>query len=102
MTGRLDTEQTDCVREQTAESLESAADSVRSAGKHGAAALSDLANGAGGKLDTTAAYVRAFEGEDLVTELRHTIRRHPIASLALGAAIGLIAGFVCRRGGSEN
>jgi ElaB/YqjD/DUF883 family membrane-anchored ribosome-binding protein len=105
MHGKANTieETTNGVRQQAAESLERAAESVRSAGDQGAAALSDLTNGAGEKLDSGANLIRNFDGDDLVTELRRAIKRNPVASLALGTAIGLIAGFAFfRRVGSED
>jgi len=88
------------VRARAADSLESAADSVRTAGNQGASAISDLAYGAGAKLDSSAAYVRTFDGEDILGGLRHAVRRHPVGSLALATAVGLVAGFACRRIGS--
>lgn len=86
------------VRKRTAESLESAADSVRIAGDRGATAVSDLANGTGEKLDSTATYVRTFAGRDAFTGLRRAVRRNPVGSLALATAIGLVAGFAYRQG----
>jgi ElaB/YqjD/DUF883 family membrane-anchored ribosome-binding protein len=86
------------VRKRTAESLESAADSVRIAGDEGAAAVSHLANGTGEKLDSTAIYVRSFAGRDTFTSLSRAVRRNPVGSLALATAIGLVAGFAYRHG----
>jgi hypothetical protein len=81
MTGQTDTieETMNRVRQQAAESLECAAESVRNAGDQGAAAISDLANGAGEKLDSSATLIRNFDGDDLITNLRSAIRRHPMA-----------------------
>ena len=81
------------------ESLESAADSVRAAGDLGAAAIGDLAEEAGSKLDSAAAYVRDFDQAGLFTAVKHTVRRYPMGSLALAAAVGLAAGFSFRRSG---
>ena len=89
------------VREQAAASLNCAAKSVRSAGNQGAEALSDLTDGAGEKLDSGADLIRTFDGDDLIANLRRAIKRNPVGSLALGTVIGLIAGFACRRSGSE-
>lgn len=85
---------TDSVRRRTVESLESAADSVRAAGDRGAGAISDLANGTGEKLDSTATYVRTF---DVFHGMKCAVRRNPVACLALATAVGLIAGFSLRR-----
>jgi ElaB/YqjD/DUF883 family membrane-anchored ribosome-binding protein len=86
----------DGIRERTAESLESAADSVRAAGNESANAISGLANEAGEKLDSTATYVRSFPGGHLLSDLRHNVRRNPVGSLAVAAAVGILAGFACR------
>ncbi len=94
-------ETTNGVRRQAAETLESAAESVRSAGNQGAEALCDLTNGAGEKLDSGANLIRNFDGDDLIANLRRAIKRNPVGSLAVGTAIGLIAGLACRRSGSE-
>jgi ElaB/YqjD/DUF883 family membrane-anchored ribosome-binding protein len=87
------------VRDRTADSLESAADSVRAAGDESAGTITGLANDAGEKLDSTADYVRAFAGGDLLGDLRLNVRRNPVRSLALAAAIGLVAGFAWRASG---
>ena len=83
----------DEVRIRTAESLESAADSVRAAGSEGAEAISGLAKGAGKTLDDGATRVRSFTGIDVIGDLRSTVRRNPVGSLAIAVAVGLIAGF---------
>jgi len=87
-------EKMDEVRRSAADSLESAADSVRTAGGQGAGVIRNLANGAGERLDATAAYVRAFEGGEPFTRLRLAVRRHPVGILALATAAGLAAGFL--------
>ena len=89
----------DGVRKRTAESLESAADSVRAAGDESADVISDLANEAGQKLDSTATYVRTFAGGDVLAGLRHTVRRNPVGGLALATAVGVVAGFLWRASG---
>lgn len=102
MTAQTETikEKVNAVRQQVAESLEGAADSVRDAGEQGAATISGLANGAGAKLDSSATLIRRFDGDDLISNLRRAVRRHPVGSLALGAAIGAIAGLAFRPGRS--
>jgi hypothetical protein len=87
---------TDGVREKTAETLESAADSVRTAGGDGAQAIHDMANDAGKKLDSTATYVRTFANGDVLGGVRDTVRQSPLGSLAVAAAIGLVAGVSWR------
>jgi hypothetical protein len=89
-------EQTDGVRERTAESLESAADSVRAAGEEGATTIGNLANDAGEKLDYSAGYVRSFAQGDVLAGVRNTVRINPVGSLAVAAAVGLVAGISFR------
>ncbi len=83
----------DCVRKRAAESLESAADSVRA----GAGAINDLADNAGKKLNSTAAFVRPGADGEKLSGLRNSIRRNPMRSLALAAACGIVAGVTYRR-----
>ncbi len=81
----------DDIRKRTAGSLESAADSVRTAGSQ-----------AGKKLDTTATFVRnarirnAFGAERMFSRFRNRVRRNPFQSLAIAIAVGAVAGFSCR------
>ncbi len=75
----------DDVRKRAAESLDSAADSVRAA-----------AADAGKKLHSTAAFVRPCAGRERLVGLRNSIRRNPMKSLALATAVGVVAGFTCR------
>jgi hypothetical protein len=93
---------TDNIRRRTAESLESAADSVRFAGNESAGVIGDLANEAGKKLDSTATYVRTFAGGDALAGLRNSIRRNPMGSLALASAVGVLAGLTCRYSGRRS
>jgi hypothetical protein len=86
---------TDDIRKRTVESFENAADSVRAAGAQTADTISDLANEAGEKLDSTALFVRDF-GDDFLGDLRHKVRRNPIGSLAVATAFGILAGFSWR------
>jgi ElaB/YqjD/DUF883 family membrane-anchored ribosome-binding protein len=85
------------IRERAAHSLESAADSIRSAGSQSADAITGITGGAGRKLDSTAAMVRnPCLRSRAMTGFRGAIRRNPMLSLGLAAAIGLAAGFSCR------
>jgi len=86
------------IRTRAADSLESAADSVRAAGTGSAGAISGLAHGAGRKLETTASFVRPTCAKtSFFGGFRNRIRRHPLRSLALATALGLVAGITCRR-----
>jgi ElaB/YqjD/DUF883 family membrane-anchored ribosome-binding protein len=79
-------------RTAVAESLEAAADTVRSAADDSAHKINDLASQAGKKLDSTATCVRSWAGGNLFRGLRRKVNRNPIQSLAVAAAIGLVAG----------
>jgi len=79
-------------RTAVADSLESAADTVRSAADDSVHAISDLANQAGKKLDCTAKRVRSWPRGNPFGGLRRKVNRNPLQSLALAAAIGLVAG----------
>jgi hypothetical protein len=94
-TGTLDAfdRKIDSVRRGTAETLESAAGSVRHAGHESAAAIASLADDAGERLDSTAKYVRTFEGGDTFANFRRAIRLHPVGSLAMATAAGVVAGI---------
>jgi ElaB/YqjD/DUF883 family membrane-anchored ribosome-binding protein len=85
-------EQAQGVRATVADTLESAADSVRSAADDSIHKINDLANEAEKKLDSTASCVRSWAGGNLLGGLRKKVNRNPVRSLALAAAIGLLAG----------
>jgi ElaB/YqjD/DUF883 family membrane-anchored ribosome-binding protein len=95
----------DDVRKRTADTLESAADSIRAAGNESADTIHDIANGAGKKLDSTAGFVRTacvkapFGSGKILGSVRHSVRRNPVGSLAIAAAVGVVAGFSCRSSG---
>jgi ElaB/YqjD/DUF883 family membrane-anchored ribosome-binding protein len=82
------------IRERAAGSLESAADSIRSVGDQSSAAISDFAEEAGDKLDLTASRVRKF-GNGF--RFNNIVTKYPVASVAVAAAAGLIAGFSFHR-----
>lgn len=93
----------DDIRKRAADTLESAAESVRTAGNQGADTIHEFAGEAGKKLDSTAKYVRkacvkrAFGAEKTFGGFLSSIRRNPLRSLALATAVGVVAGFSCRR-----
>jgi ElaB/YqjD/DUF883 family membrane-anchored ribosome-binding protein len=86
------------VRLRAAESLESAAESVRAAGDRSASAIRDLTKEAGKKLDSTATFVRPCAGgsKRILGRVRSSVRRNPVVSLALASAVVLLVGFSCR------
>jgi ElaB/YqjD/DUF883 family membrane-anchored ribosome-binding protein len=85
------------IRDRAAHSLESAADTIRDAGNHSADAISGFTGEAGRKLDSTAAMVRKpCLRSRTAGGVRGAVRRNPMGSLAVAAAIGLVAGYSCR------
>jgi ElaB/YqjD/DUF883 family membrane-anchored ribosome-binding protein len=78
-------------RDAVADKLEAAADTVRSAADDSVHKINDLANQAGKKLDCGAKRVRSMPG-NLFVDLRRKVNRRPLQSLAVAAAIGLVAG----------
>jgi ElaB/YqjD/DUF883 family membrane-anchored ribosome-binding protein len=75
-----------------ADSLEGAADTIRSAADDSVHKINDLASQAGKKLDSTASSVRSLDGAKLFGGLRRQVNRKPLQSLAVALAIGLVAG----------
>ena len=87
-------ENIDHVRREAADSLEDAASTVRSSAAHGIDAIDHLAEGAAGRLDSTAKYVREH---DPLCAVRNTIRRNPGITLLCGIAAGFFVGYSTRR-----
>jgi ElaB/YqjD/DUF883 family membrane-anchored ribosome-binding protein len=84
------------VRARAADSLKSAAESVRAAGTQSADTIIDMASRAGQKLDSAATVVRPYAGEGMVSRWMNSVRQNPVSSLAIAAAVGAVAGFACR------
>ena len=82
------------LRRRAAESLESAADSIRHAADGSADTITDFADAAGEKLDASACYVRHFAGGDIFSGVKRTVRQRPVESIALATAAGLLTGFL--------
>lgn len=86
-------EKVENIRTRTAETLESAADTMRET----AATINSAAKQTGRKLDTSASFVRSCTTGKMFTPLSNAIRKKPFQSLAIATALGLICGFTCRR-----
>lgn len=86
-------EKVDNIRARTAETLESAADTMRDT----ADTISNVAKQTGKKLDSSASFVRSCTSGKMFSPLGNAIRRKPFQSLAIATALGLICGFTCRR-----
>jgi ElaB/YqjD/DUF883 family membrane-anchored ribosome-binding protein len=84
------------IRTKVADTLESAAQSVRAAADEGASALSDFADHASKKLDNGAASIRSFARRKTRRSLRDKVRANPMRSLAVVVAVGLVAGITWR------
>lgn len=86
-------EKVDNIRTRTAETLESAADTMRDT----AETISSVAKQTGKKLDNSASFVRSCTSGKMFTPIGNAIRKKPFQSLAIATALGLICGFTCRR-----
>jgi hypothetical protein len=94
--GRTAGQKLDEARQWTADEVQGAASSVRTAGRHGSEAIDGLASNTANKLDSTAAYVRSHDAGGMFADLRQVIRRHPAGLLVMAAAIGFLAGAALR------
>jgi hypothetical protein len=91
---RSATNMMDQARTDTAETLHSAASTVRAAGNQGSAAIEDFAEGTGQRLDATSAYIGKNDASDMAHDLRRIVRRHPGAFLLLTASVAACIGYV--------
>jgi ElaB/YqjD/DUF883 family membrane-anchored ribosome-binding protein len=89
-------EQVDDLGREAAASLHAAASSIRKGGHQGSKAIEDLAEGAAGKLDGVGSYVKKHNVKHTIGESRHIVRRYPVESLVLAAAVGFLTGFAIR------
>lgn len=77
----------------TAEGLHTAASSIR----RGSKAIEDLAEGTAKKLDQAGSYVEDHDVKRAISESRKLVRRYPVESLVVAAALGFLTGFAIRR-----
>jgi ElaB/YqjD/DUF883 family membrane-anchored ribosome-binding protein len=87
-------EKIDQARRGAAESLESAASTVRSTAAQGKDAIETLAEGAATRLDSTAKYVRNFRP---VSSVGRTMGQNPWITFSIGIAAGILVAFSLRR-----
>jgi len=95
--GRSASRKVDDAREVTADTLHTAASSVRKTGRQGSAAIDDLATGAADRLDATATYVEDHDLRDAWIGLRRFGRRHLAGALVAAVAFGFLAGAALHR-----
>ena len=86
-------EQVDDFGRETAESLHTAASSIRKGSK----AIEDLAKGTANKLDKAGSYVEEHDVKRAIGESRKLVRQYPVESLVLAAGLGFLTGFAIRR-----
>ncbi len=84
-------------RRETANAIKDSAASVREAGE----ALDELAERTAARLDRSASYVRNYDLNGLVPNLRQAIRRHPAGFVAGAIAGGLLIGLALRGKGGR-
>jgi ElaB/YqjD/DUF883 family membrane-anchored ribosome-binding protein len=90
-------EQVDDLVHGTGESLHGAASSIRKGGQQGSKAIEDLSEGTAAKLDSAGSYIEEHDLKHAMDESRRLVGRYPVASLALGAGVGFLAGLGIRR-----
>ena len=81
------------VKSQSADKLQSGAESVRKAAERGSAAAETVA----GKLDAVSTYIRQFDTRSLATDLRQTVKRYPLGSMLTGVLVGIYVGTLITR-----
>src|SRR5436305_14490909 len=95
--GRVASQKNDQGRISTASGLETAANSLRSSAQTGGQAISQFANTAADKLQTTASYMREHSVGQMYGDVEHVVRRNPGPSLIAAAAVGFLLGAALRR-----
>src|SRR5580700_3092901 len=80
------TDKIDHVRQETAESLDHAASTVRSTAARGIDAIDNVAEAAATRLDSTAKYIRTYNP---LGALQNVMKQSPGITLCVGIAAGL-------------
>jgi ElaB/YqjD/DUF883 family membrane-anchored ribosome-binding protein len=86
-------EQVDGLGRETAESLHTAASSIRK----GSQRIDHLAESTANKLDGAGTYVEKHNLKRAIGESRQLVGRYPVESLVLAAGVGFLTGFAMRR-----
>jgi ElaB/YqjD/DUF883 family membrane-anchored ribosome-binding protein len=95
--GRMASQKIDQGRISTASGLESAASSMRSAAQSGGQAITQFANTAADRLQSSAVYVREHSVGEMFGDVEEVVRRNPGPSLIAAAAVGFLLGAALRR-----
>jgi ElaB/YqjD/DUF883 family membrane-anchored ribosome-binding protein len=95
--GRSAERKFDEAREETGAALHTAASTVRSTGRRGSEAITDLATGTAEHLDATGSYIEDYDLRRVLAGVRSFGRRHLAGSLLTAAAVGFFAGSAIRR-----
>ncbi len=95
--GRMASEKVDQGRVNAASGLENAADTLRTRAQSGGQAITEFANTAADKLQSTATYMREHDARQMMGDLNEVVRRNPGPSLIAAAAFGFLLGAALRR-----
>lgn len=81
--------------------LESTASTLRSQAGNAPGKVSDMAQTAATKLDSTAQYLREFDTREVLTHLEDWTRRNPGIAIFSAAAVGFLIGMSLKRDSSD-
>src|SRR4051812_19729676 len=94
--GRAAADNIDSTVRNAAGAVENTANTLRSqAGGQGK--MSDIAQTAASKLDSTAQYMREFDSRELITQVEDWTRQNPGIAIVSAAAVGFLIGLSFRR-----
>jgi ElaB/YqjD/DUF883 family membrane-anchored ribosome-binding protein len=85
-------------REQASGVMDTAADQIRERGESlpGGERTTEMASMAADKVESTSAYIRDHDVEDMMSDLETLVRKHPTQSLVVAAAAGFLVGRMLR------
>jgi ElaB/YqjD/DUF883 family membrane-anchored ribosome-binding protein len=85
-------------RGQASEVMDTAADQIRERGETlpGGERTTEMAAMAADKVESTSAYIRDHDVQDMMSDLETLVRQHPTQSLIAAAAAGFLVGRMLR------
>lgn len=85
-------------RGQASHAMDSAAEQIRERGESlpGGERTTEMASMAAEKMESTSAYIRDHDVQDMMTDLESFVRQHPTQSLVAAAAAGFLVGRMLR------